>query len=96
MKISPIQYYLKNSKPNATNEKDVKFYLDRLVYYQNLLGSTSKTMGYGEIEFEIDKQSSRDIYDFWFNAMIWFIETEKIKDYKKEKEKKKEKKEERL
>jgi len=66
---------------NTTTNKEAQFYVDRLRYYGNLLGSNvEKALGYGEIPFDIDRDYTQWIYDFWLDAMIWFIETQKGKE----------------
>jgi len=75
---------------NTTTNNDIQFYIDRLTYYDNLLKSepeVEKVLGYGPIYFELDRKGIQHYYDFWLDAMIWFIETERCKGCKKCKEK---------
>ena len=88
MNESPIQFYLKKKKANATSKEDVNFYLDILRHYdtQLMLYPNDGYKGYGEIPFTMTREDAQAMYDFWFDAMTWFIEREAIERYKKQKE----------
>ena len=81
-KDSPIQVYLKKCKDNTTADEGAEFYVDRLNYYHEAFAfipndadlKDIKIKGYGEVEFWCSYQSAKDMYDFYFNALIRFIE----------------------
>lgn len=78
----------------TTNPEDLKFYLDKLYYYQQILNypgakSPSGYKGYGEIEFyHKDIKSVEWTYNFWLDGMIRFIETNQCRNCKKKVSKK--------
>ena len=90
-KETMIQRYLKSSKANVSSNKNILFYLNHIFYYKGLLNSITpqieKALLYGKVKVEINKDDIQDMYDFWLNAMIWYIETEKSKSEKNQKKK---------
>jgi hypothetical protein len=79
-------------KFNIDEQKEnLKFYLDRLHYYKNLIYRANecddpdefKARGYGLIYFEVGLEMSQKMYDHWFRGMIEFIHKEQCRGCEK-------------
>jgi len=82
---TPIEQYLKNQS-NETEKKDIDYYVNRVSYYWGLLNSSreiEQARGFGEVEFYLDHQGVKNMFAFWTNAMVGFMESTAVNAYRK-------------